>query len=56
MLGVEHDEVKTGESEDFDQGPITGETLHSQRNLALLDHGEQTVVGLEVKHGGRSFR
>jgi hypothetical protein len=40
MLGVEHDEVKTGETEHLDQGPITGETLHSQRNLALPDHGE----------------
>jgi hypothetical protein len=47
MLGVEHDEVEAGQPQDFDHGAIAGKALHSQRNLALLDHGEQAVVGVE---------
>jgi hypothetical protein len=53
MLGVEHDEVEAGQPQDFDHRAIAGKTLHSQRNLALLDHGEQSVVGVE--HGRCPF-
>src|SRR6195256_6814929 len=40
MLGVQHDEVEAGQPQDFDHRAIAGKTLHSQRNLALLDHRE----------------
>jgi hypothetical protein len=47
VLGVEHDKVDAAQPQDLYQGAIAGKTLHSQRILALSNHLEQAVIGVE---------
>src|SRR5260370_33016733 len=38
MLTIEHHIVKSGEAHDLDQCRVARETLHTQRDLTLIDH------------------
>src|SRR5216684_1166125 len=38
MLAIQHHIVKSGEAHDLDQCRVSRETLHTQRDLTVIDH------------------
>src|SRR5690242_10411991 len=44
MLTIEHHPVKPGEAHDLDQYRVSRETLHTQRDLTVIDHFLDAVL------------